>query len=203
MSAEAMDAQAMEEELQQSVMVSEGDVEADEDMPDVDQSVEHGEPAAVADEGDGFGDEDGDEQSAGQDAIGDEEEDGDGDEDAEGESDEEAQDEDAEGEEFEEEGDENDDDELDTQTPAARRSRRRGQSRVTEEEEEDDQDDDEGVGAVKIKPGETDDESAPETKKCAYCRETVPYKASRCSHCTSFLGTDGGPLAPDAAITPG
>ena len=52
----------------------------------------------------------------------------------------------------------------------------------------------------------TADAEAPETpttKKCAYCRETVPYKASRCSHCTSFLGTDGGPLHPDAALTPG
>jgi len=43
----------------------------------------------------------------------------------------------------------------------------------------------------------------PTTKKCAYCRETVPFAASRCSHCTSFLGTDGGPLQPDAALTPG
>lgn len=42
----------------------------------------------------------------------------------------------------------------------------------------------------------------PETKKCAYCREMVPYSASRCSHCTSFLGTDGGPLQPDTALTP-
>lgn len=42
----------------------------------------------------------------------------------------------------------------------------------------------------------------PETKKCAYCREVVPYKASRCSHCTSFLGTEGGPLEPDTRITP-
>ncbi|KAJ9134181.1 Histone acetyltransferase, partial [Coniochaeta hoffmannii] len=159
MSAEAMDAQAMEEELQQSVMVSEGDVEADEDMPDADQAFEHREPAAVVEEGDGMGDDEGEEQSAGDDDIGEEDDEADGDEDAEGESDEEAGEEDAEGDEFEEEGDENDEDELDTQTPAARRSRRRGQSRVTEEEEED-QEDDEGVGAVKIKPGETDDESA-------------------------------------------
>lgn len=45
-------------------------------------------------------------------------------------------------------------------------------------------------------------EAQPDTKKCAYCREVVPYKASRCSHCTSFLGTEGGPLNPDARITP-
>ena len=50
--------------------------------------------------------------------------------------------------------------------------------------------------------GEEDSPDTPDSKKCAYCRETVPYKASRCSHCTSFLGTDGGPLHPDAALTP-
>ena len=50
--------------------------------------------------------------------------------------------------------------------------------------------------------GQSDAPEAPETKKCAYCREAVPYAASRCSHCTSFLGVAGGPLTPDAAITP-
>ncbi|NNE69778.1 MAG: large conductance mechanosensitive channel protein MscL [Rhodothermales bacterium] len=44
---------------------------------------------------------------------------------------------------------------------------------------------------------------APTTKKCAYCRQVVPIKASRCHHCTSFLGTEGGPLRPDVRITPG
>jgi len=52
--------------------------------------------------------------------------------------------------------------------------------------------------------GKSDETPAeqPETKKCAYCREVVPFKASRCSHCTSFLGTEGGPLNPDTRITP-
>ena len=50
--------------------------------------------------------------------------------------------------------------------------------------------------------GQSDADNAPETKKCAYCRETVPYAASRCAHCTSFLGVAGGPLTPDAALTP-
>jgi len=50
---------------------------------------------------------------------------------------------------------------------------------------------------------EADTPDQPDTKKCAYCREAVPFKASRCSHCTSFLGTDGGPLTPDGTITPG
>ena len=45
-------------------------------------------------------------------------------------------------------------------------------------------------------------EAQPDTKKCAYCREVVPFKASRCSHCTSFLGTEGGPMNPDTRITP-
>ena len=45
-------------------------------------------------------------------------------------------------------------------------------------------------------------DAQPDTKKCAYCREAVPFKASRCAYCTSFLGTEGGPLAPDARITP-
>jgi hypothetical protein len=42
----------MEEEFQQSVMVSEGDVEADEGMPDADQAVEDEQPAKAAEEGD-------------------------------------------------------------------------------------------------------------------------------------------------------
>ncbi len=50
--------------------------------------------------------------------------------------------------------------------------------------------------------GQADADDAPETKKCAYCRQAVPYAASRCSHCTSFLGTEGGPLDPDPALTP-
>ena len=59
--------------------------------------------------------------------------------------------------------------------------------------------------AIEDEFGNADDDApeTPETKKCAYCRETVPYSASRCAHCTSFLGTDGGPLTPDAALTPG
>lgn len=44
--------------------------------------------------------------------------------------------------------------------------------------------------------------SQPETKKCAYCRQAVPFQASRCPHCTSFLGTEGGPLQPDERLTP-
>ncbi len=51
--------------------------------------------------------------------------------------------------------------------------------------------------------GQSDEADTPETKKCAYCRQAVPYAASRCSHCTSFLGVAGGPLTPDAALTPG
>ena len=46
-------------------------------------------------------------------------------------------------------------------------------------------------------------EAEPEQKKCAYCRQVVPFRASRCHHCTSFLGTSGGPLNPDTRITPG
>ena len=66
------------------------------------------------------------------------------------------------------------------------------------------------VRAVKRASEEIQDEfgnadaapDTPTTKKCAYCRETVPYAASRCAHCTSFLGTDGGPLHPDARLSP-
>ena len=57
--------------------------------------------------------------------------------------------------------------------------------------------------AIRDEFGEADAPDTPTTKKCAYCREAVPFKASRCAHCTSFLGTDGGPLQPDAALTPG
>ena len=56
--------------------------------------------------------------------------------------------------------------------------------------------------AIEDEFGEPDAPETPETKKCAYCRETVPYKASRCAHCTSFLGTEGGPLQPDPALDP-
>ncbi len=50
---------------------------------------------------------------------------------------------------------------------------------------------------------DTEAPGEPETKKCAYCREAVPYQASRCPRCTSFLGTEGGPLVPDARLLPG
>lgn len=56
--------------------------------------------------------------------------------------------------------------------------------------------------AIEDEFGTPDEPETPTSKKCAYCRETVPYQASRCSHCTSFLGTHGGPLQPDAALTP-
>ncbi len=60
--------------------------------------------------------------------------------------------------------------------------------------------------ALRDEFGEDDEkatgEPLPETKKCAYCRQAVPYKASRCHHCTSFLGTEGGPLRPDGRLTP-
>ncbi|MDT0630747.1 large conductance mechanosensitive channel protein MscL [Rubrivirga litoralis] len=56
--------------------------------------------------------------------------------------------------------------------------------------------------AVEDEFGEPDTPDTPDTKKCAYCRENVPYQASRCPNCTSFLGTDGGPLTPDAAVLP-
>ncbi|OIW24459.1 hypothetical protein CONLIGDRAFT_673640 [Coniochaeta ligniaria NRRL 30616] len=158
-----MDAQSMEEELQQSVMVSEGDVEeVDEEMPDADQAVETEEadmPTTAAEEEEVSGGEEAEDQPEGEEEN--EEEGTEGGEDAEGESEDNDQDEDPDNEDFGEdadEADENDEDELDTQTPAARRSRRRGQSRTEEGEEEEDED--EGVGAVKIKPGETDDESA-------------------------------------------
>ena len=56
--------------------------------------------------------------------------------------------------------------------------------------------------AVEDEFGEPDEPETPDTKKCAYCRENVPYKASRCPNCTSFLGTHGGPLTPDAGVMP-
>lgn len=57
--------------------------------------------------------------------------------------------------------------------------------------------------AVEDEFGKPDAPDTPDTKKCAYCRENVPYTASRCPNCTSFLGTHGGPLHPDVALTPG
>ena len=56
--------------------------------------------------------------------------------------------------------------------------------------------------AVEDEFGEPDEPDTPDTKKCAYCRQNVPYQASRCPECTSFLGTHGGPLTPDAGVMP-
>ena len=38
-----------------------------------------------------------------------------------------------------------------------------------------------------VKNGEDEDEVEPETKLCPYCLSEIPYKATRCSHCTSEL----------------
>ena len=56
--------------------------------------------------------------------------------------------------------------------------------------------------AVQDEFGKADESGTPDTKKCAYCRENVPYNASRCPNCTSFLGVHGGPLEPDASVMP-
>ena len=37
------------------------------------------------------------------------------------------------------------------------------------------------------KNGEDKEETEPETKLCPYCLSEIPYKATRCSHCTSEL----------------
>ena len=37
------------------------------------------------------------------------------------------------------------------------------------------------------KNGEGEEEAEPETKLCPYCLSEIPYKATRCSHCTSEL----------------
>ena len=43
--------------------------------------------------------------------------------------------------------------------------------------------------ASKVKKGkkEADVETIPETKLCPYCLTEIPYKATRCAHCTSEL----------------
>ena len=43
--------------------------------------------------------------------------------------------------------------------------------------------------AAKIKRGEAteEEEVEPETKICPYCLSEIPYKATRCGHCTSEL----------------
>lgn len=151
------DAQLMEEELQQSVMQLEREAELAEENTDGD--VDMGDESAYAsqsqiDVGDAAldGEED--------DEMGDEEdqEHGYDDEDENGEHDDdhshsgESEDEDAEG--FDEDAEGEEDDEHVSQH---HRPQRRSRS-STNGHEEDEDDEDEGVGAVKIKPGETDGE---------------------------------------------
>lgn len=156
-----MDAQSMEEELQQSVMVSEGDV--DETMPDADMNARNGVSPATSDQIEMDANE--------EDDTGREDEEGDGDDgeddsesgDEESDSEDDGQDEDPDNDDFEDEADENEEDELDTQPATVQTYRTRRRERGVDNENEDggdDEDEDEGVGAVKIKPGETEDDSA-------------------------------------------
>lgn len=43
---------------------------------------------------------------------------------------------------------------------------------------------------IGVKNGESEEETEPETKLCPYCLSEIPYKATRCSHCTSELEED-------------
>jgi histone acetyltransferase SAS3 len=157
------EAQLMEEELQQSVMVSEDE----QDMPGA-AAIGENYSARVARtvSDDRVLDEiEGDEEASGdnsedEDAVSAE----DGQQD--GHSEDESGDEDAgeEDDDFEVDAEGEDDDEVINNPTEVRGGRRRtGDTRTNddnldEDESEDGEDDDEGVGAVKIKPGETDDE---------------------------------------------
>ena len=152
------DAQLMEEELQHSVMISEGDAPYDEPsdvdmdtandgsfpkdgLDDVNSSVDEGDEDEL----------DGDEESS----------DGDGDDD-DNNSDEEEDEEDADGgddDAFEEDDEEDDEEEDGDEDEALGISTKRTIPTIEEQDNETSADeDDEGVGAVKIKPGETDEE---------------------------------------------
>jgi histone acetyltransferase SAS3 len=163
------DAQLMEEQLQQSVMMAEGVSEFQDDGADADIAMDNSNRAAFATNDEvGIGLEDAeidvemdhDDDAQGDDDDGalmaedDEEEEGDEDD-----EDDESDDDDDEG-----EGDEDDDafeddaegeeEEYDIPHEAVGGQRRHEGTQPQEEDE----DEDEGVGAVKIKPGETDDE---------------------------------------------
>ncbi|KAK0707414.1 hypothetical protein B0H67DRAFT_647601 [Lasiosphaeris hirsuta] len=150
------DAQLMEEELQQSVLLSERDVELDDAAPDADVSMDN-DTAFMSnnqiDVGAALEEEDSDEE------MDDDRNDRNDEEDLEGEDDSQSDDNDSESEEDDDifddedaEGEEEDD------GPRESLSHRRIQSVEEHPEEDDEEDEDEGVGAVKIKPGETDDE---------------------------------------------
>ncbi|KAH8884600.1 hypothetical protein GQ53DRAFT_661321 [Thozetella sp. PMI_491] len=143
------DAQLMEEELQHSVMMSEGDIHEEAHF-EVDEDIamsNDGNLATNSQADTGGGSDDGEEEES--DADGDEEDlsrdEDEDDEDAEGEDD------DA----FEEEEDDEEEDEGEEDLDAAAQ---RNVPRVEDRDAEGEDDEDEGVGAVKIKPGETDDE---------------------------------------------
>lgn len=42
-------------------------------------------------------------------------------------------------------------------------------------------------------------DAEPSTKKCAYCRSAIPYRATRCPNCTSHLSA-GTPDGPDVQV---
>ncbi|KAK0617109.1 hypothetical protein B0T14DRAFT_556419 [Immersiella caudata] len=143
------DAQLMEEQLQQSVLMSEQDAVGDDDVS-MDNDAAHSSNGHIDV---GAATEDGDEDEEmvdGEDSHDEDEEDDQGtsqseDEDHSEEDDDAFGEEDAEGE---------DDDEA----PVPQRRSQAAKGEQAENDEDDEDDEDEGVGAVKIKPGETDDE---------------------------------------------
>ncbi|KAJ2906473.1 hypothetical protein MKZ38_001454 [Zalerion maritima] len=144
------DSQVMQDELQQSVVLSEEDGEYENDDYEVTHSASQSQVHAPAEEEFPSEDEDEDMEDAEGDDIDDEEYeeevaglegDNEGDNDAQGQADDINSNEDADG-------------EVDDDVDITLRLR----TRSTETIEEPDDDDDEGVGAVKIKPGETDEE---------------------------------------------
>jgi histone acetyltransferase SAS3 len=162
------EAQRMEEELQLSVRVAESvDAEGDEEMPHADMTMDNGATYEEnhINEGTMDGEEmEGEEDQSEQEDGGEEEqdsEDGSEDEDAEHED----FDEDAEHEEFDEDA-EHEEDDLDPLTVPDRKFRTHSRDLIHEDDEDDEDDDEEdeedgeaeAVGAVKLKPGETDDE---------------------------------------------
>ncbi|KAK3349910.1 hypothetical protein B0T25DRAFT_520006 [Lasiosphaeria hispida] len=147
------DAQLMEEELQQSVLLSERDAELDDAVPDADVSM--GNDTAFMsknqiDVGPALEEEDSDEEMG---------EDRNDEDDPEDEEDSQSDDR---GSESEEDDDAFDDDDAEGEeeddVPRDSLAHRRIPSVEEHHEEDDEEDEDEGVGAVKIKPGETDDE---------------------------------------------
>ncbi|KAM7223951.1 hypothetical protein V8F06_000424 [Rhypophila decipiens] len=161
------DAQLMEEELQQSVMMSERDAEYDEAPADddivmgtevdhnSDRDAEIGSTVEARDQDEDMEDDEGEDHDEGDDEGSDDSEEIDEEDEAQNSDEEESGESSEEDDAFEEDADGDEDDDIPARVRVPQRQRR---TRSLDQVHDEDDEDEEGVGAVKIRPGETDDE---------------------------------------------